>query len=95
LAYRLAAIRETFEESGILLARAVKAGHSGPLLSLSDEVRERGRKEVHGNRVRFRDWLRSVGGEADVGAFSLIASCPRTSLPAYIALLRAQPDGQH
>jgi len=65
LAYRLAAIRETFEESGILLAR----GKDGALLQLEDGVRDAGRKEVHGNKVRFGDWVRSVGGEPDVGIF--------------------------
>ncbi|KAL2261638.1 hypothetical protein VTK26DRAFT_3707 [Humicola hyalothermophila] len=63
LAYRLAAIRETFEESGILLAR--KSGSQG-LLHVPDDVREAGRKKIHGNEVRFTDWLKSVGGEPDV-----------------------------
>ncbi|KAK4446409.1 putative nudix hydrolase 7 [Podospora aff. communis PSN243] len=62
-AYRLAAVRETFEESGILLAR--RQGGS-ELLSVSSEVMEAGRKEVHGNRVKFVDWLRSIGGTPDL-----------------------------
>ena len=78
-AYRLAAIRETFEESGILLARkankeSAAAGKSqesrpGPLLDLPAEVREAGRKAVHGNSERFVDWLREKGGVADIGTF--------------------------
>lgn len=67
-AYRLAAIRETFEESGILLAR--KAGQTrehGGLLHVPDEVREAGRKLVHANQVRFTEWLEGLGGEPDVG----------------------------
>ncbi len=66
-AYRLAAIRETFEESGILLAK--KAGQSGDqgLLHVPDEVREAGRKAIHGNKIKFTEWLTSVGGEPDVG----------------------------
>ncbi len=65
-AYRLAAVRETFEESGILLAR--KKGIVGEdLLEVEDEVRERGRKEVHANRVRFGEWLEGVGGVPDLG----------------------------
>jgi 8-oxo-dGTP pyrophosphatase MutT (NUDIX family) len=63
-AYRLAAIRECFEESGILLAR--REG-GGPLLDLPAKVREQARKDVHANRVRFRDWLKGVGGEPDLG----------------------------
>ncbi|KAI1638799.1 hypothetical protein F4809DRAFT_598977 [Biscogniauxia mediterranea] len=63
LPYRLGAIRETFEESGILLAR--KGGPDGPLLELPAEERERARKAIYQNEVRFVDWLRSVGGVAD------------------------------
>ncbi|KAK1776834.1 hypothetical protein QBC45DRAFT_452906 [Copromyces sp. CBS 386.78] len=62
-AYRLAAVRETFEESGILLARR-KGG--GELLELSEEELEEGRKQVFGDRVKFTAWLESKGGEADV-----------------------------
>lgn len=65
-AYRLAAIRETFEESGILLARTA-VGDATDLLELSDDVREAGRKAVHGNSIRFVDWLKDVGGVPDVG----------------------------
>ncbi|KAM7194640.1 nucleoside diphosphate-linked moiety X motif 19, mitochondrial [Naviculisporaceae sp. PSN 640] len=62
LVYRLAAVRETFEESGILLAK--KKDAEG-LLDVSDETREAGRKAVHGNTIRFVDWLDSVGGIPD------------------------------
>ncbi|KAK4143960.1 uncharacterized protein C8A04DRAFT_36998 [Dichotomopilus funicola] len=66
-AYRLAAIRETFEESGILLAkRAGQTREQGGLLQLSDDVREDGRKKVHANEVRFEEWVREQGGEPDV-----------------------------
>ncbi|KAK4210672.1 nucleoside diphosphate-linked moiety X motif 19, mitochondrial [Rhypophila decipiens] len=61
LVYRLAAVRETFEESGILLAKT----KDGSLLGLSDQVREAGRKAVHGNTIKFIDWLVSVGGIPD------------------------------
>ncbi|KAK3335162.1 hypothetical protein B0T19DRAFT_395051 [Cercophora scortea] len=60
--YRLAAVRETFEESGILLAR--KAGSVG-LLDVPEDIREAGREEVHANHIKFTDWLESVGGVAD------------------------------
>ncbi|KAK3954908.1 hypothetical protein QBC32DRAFT_334960 [Pseudoneurospora amorphoporcata] len=65
-AYRLAAVRETFEESGILLARR-KGGSDGGLLELSEEELEEGRKEVFGDKVKFTSWLESKGGVADVG----------------------------
>jgi 8-oxo-dGTP pyrophosphatase MutT (NUDIX family) len=62
-AYRLGAVRECFEESGILLAR----GRDGGLLNLERSVREAARKEIHSQNVRFGEWLSRVGGEADVG----------------------------
>lgn len=70
--YRLAAVRETFEESGILLARRKGGeGKSGQvLLALSEEIRDEGRKLVHGNKVRFTEWLESVGGVPDTGEFA-------------------------
>ena len=67
LEYRLAAIRETFEESGILLAKKQGASRDQGLLHVPDDVREVGRKKIHGNEVRFTEWLKSVGGEPDVG----------------------------
>ena len=70
-AYRLAAIRETFEESGILLARE-KSG-SGRLLELSDSVREEGRRDVHAERVLFPTWLAQHNGIADTGKLLLAA----------------------
>jgi hypothetical protein len=75
-AYRLAAIRETFEESGILLAK--KAGQSGDqgLLHVPDEVREAGRKAIHGNKTKFTEWLASVGGEPDVGTSLRFSNSP-------------------
>ncbi|KAK4135901.1 hypothetical protein BT67DRAFT_419195 [Trichocladium antarcticum] len=66
LAYRLAAIRETFEESGILLARKPGQSQDQGLLQVSNEVLEAGRKQVHGNQVRFAEWLKTLGGEPDI-----------------------------
>lgn len=63
-AYRMGAIRETFEESGILLAK--NAGF-GRLIEVEDEEREKGRKAVHGKEIKFEEWLNKVGGRADVG----------------------------
>ncbi|KAL1411986.1 hypothetical protein Q8F55_002981 [Vanrija albida] len=64
-AYRLGAIRETFEESGILLAHG-KGGAKGQLLSITEAQRDEGRGLVHGDKKRFTDWLDTVGGVADV-----------------------------
>jgi 8-oxo-dGTP pyrophosphatase MutT (NUDIX family) len=66
-AYRLAAIRETFEESGILLARKSGQNLDQGLLQLPDDIREAGRKQIHGNQVKFTEWLKSQGVEPDVG----------------------------
>ncbi|KAF2263079.1 hypothetical protein CC78DRAFT_545311 [Lojkania enalia] len=63
-AYRLAAIRETFEECGILLARNKKTGKL--FTEISDVDREEGRKAVHAGRVRFGELLVRWGCEADV-----------------------------
>ncbi|KAI9047582.1 hypothetical protein LZ554_008295 [Drepanopeziza brunnea f. sp. 'monogermtubi'] len=64
-AYRVGAIRECFEESGILLAR--KKNGEG-LLEVEDSVREQGRKDVHAGRVRFEEWVERLGGVVDVDA---------------------------
>ncbi|KAK4968115.1 hypothetical protein LTR66_011877, partial [Elasticomyces elasticus] len=61
--YRLGAIRETFEESGILLARN---GGFGRLIEVPDEEREEGRRLVHEGGVEFGKWLAGKGGRADV-----------------------------
>jgi 8-oxo-dGTP pyrophosphatase MutT (NUDIX family) len=66
LPYRLAALRECFEESGILLARRCA---NGPLLSLDTSEREAARKAIHANKMKFTDWLASVGGVPDVGKY--------------------------
>lgn len=62
--YRRAAIRETFEESGIVLAR--NAGF-GRLIEVPEEEREQGRRLVHSNEVPFEKWLAGKGGRADTG----------------------------
>ncbi|KAI6835920.1 hypothetical protein KC340_g5104 [Hortaea werneckii] len=61
--YRLAAIRETFEESGILLAR--NAGF-GRLIEVAQAEREEGRRLVHSNQIPFTQWLAQKGGRADI-----------------------------
>ncbi|KAI9823266.1 MAG: hypothetical protein M1826_000209 [Phylliscum demangeonii] len=61
-AYRLAAIRECFEESGVLLARR-REGH-GPL-AIGDDERARARIAIHDNKLRFVDWLAEQGAVPD------------------------------
>ncbi|KAF2963636.1 hypothetical protein GQX73_g9926 [Xylaria multiplex] len=63
LAYRLGAIRETFEESGILLAR--KGDRNGPLLNLPVLERDKARKAIYDGDISFGKWLESIGGVAD------------------------------
>ncbi|ORY06375.1 hypothetical protein BCR34DRAFT_452992, partial [Clohesyomyces aquaticus] len=64
-AYRLAAIRETFEESGILLARSKATGQFFTSTMVSDKELEEGRKAVHAGRVKFGELLERWGVEAD------------------------------
>ncbi|KAL4787402.1 hypothetical protein BJX76DRAFT_319053 [Aspergillus varians] len=52
--YRNAAIRELFEESGILLA---KDQGSGKMLAVREEEREKGRREIHQKQTTFSEWL--------------------------------------
>jgi 8-oxo-dGTP pyrophosphatase MutT (NUDIX family) len=63
-AYRLAAVRECFEETGILLARD---SVSKNLVEIPDETREAVRKEIHSNTTRFSDWLNTINAVPDVG----------------------------
>ncbi|KLU90927.1 hypothetical protein MAPG_09452 [Magnaporthiopsis poae ATCC 64411] len=62
--FRAAAIRETFEESGILLA-VDAATRSGPV-ELTAAQRDAGRRVVHANEVTFARWLEDVGGVPDL-----------------------------
>lgn len=62
-AYRMAAVRETFEESGILLART----KDGRLLEVEEEERVKVRKLVHGDKIKFEDWLDEKDAKADLG----------------------------
>lgn len=63
--YRMAAVRETFEESGILLARTKE----GRLLEVDEDEREKVRKLVHGDKIKFEDWLDEKGAKADLSKF--------------------------
>jgi 8-oxo-dGTP pyrophosphatase MutT (NUDIX family) len=71
--YRMAAIRETFEESGIILAR--NSGF-GRLIEVPEAEREEGRRQVHSNKVKFESWLAGKGGKADIGKLSFDMRLP-------------------
>jgi hypothetical protein len=36
---------------------------------VSEEVREKGRKDIHAGKVRFLDWVRDQGGIVDSGTY--------------------------
>lgn len=57
LAYRLAAVRETFEESGILLA---KAPSSNALVHPDLDTATAARKAIHSDAVKFQTWVEDV-----------------------------------
>ncbi|KAF2852481.1 hypothetical protein T440DRAFT_525945 [Plenodomus tracheiphilus IPT5] len=62
-AYRLAAVRETFEECGILLAKSIKTGKL--FTEISDQEREDGRRAVHSGTIKFTDLLGIWGAVPD------------------------------
>jgi len=65
-AYRMAAIRETFEECGILLAKSKKTGKL--FTDISDQDREEGRKAIHSGTTKFADLLEKWGATPDTDA---------------------------
>ncbi|KAI4106070.1 MAG: hypothetical protein L6R37_002334 [Teloschistes peruensis] len=80
-AYRIGAIRECFEESGILLARdrdtkdaasasssSSSSSSSSLLLRLDEGERDRGRKAVHDKSIGFKEWVGKQGGVPDTGS---------------------------
>lgn len=72
----MAAVRECFEETGILLAR--RKGDESRLVHVDVAEREAARKRIHGNEVRFGDWVESVGGVPDTGmVYPLLYTSPR------------------
>ncbi|MCJ1383550.1 hypothetical protein MMC17_006664 [Xylographa soralifera] len=62
--YRVGAIRECFEECGILLAK--QAGRN-VLLEVGDEERDQARRAVHAGKMRIREWVTEKGGVLDTG----------------------------
>ncbi|KAL9576384.1 MAG: hypothetical protein Q9212_007143, partial [Teloschistes hypoglaucus] len=61
-AYRVGAIRECFEESGILLAKDPREADSLLLLRVDEGERDRGRKAVHDKEIGFKEWVGGLGG---------------------------------
>jgi 8-oxo-dGTP pyrophosphatase MutT (NUDIX family) len=70
LAYRTGAIRELFEESGILLARESKDAKS--LLSVPRDQRQNGRDAVHKGSTSLSEWLKSISPQAVLDTGRLI-----------------------
>ena len=72
----MTAIRETFEETGLLLASATSESkksellqsQSHPSLSLSEAALDAARESVHTGRTLFRDFLKQHALSADVKA---------------------------
>lgn len=71
IAYRTGAIRELFEETGVLLARESDAPDQ-PLLSLDPDVRLAGRNNVHSGKISFHAWLKEQSTTAVLDTDSLI-----------------------
>ncbi|PGH05513.1 40S ribosomal protein S21 [Polytolypa hystricis UAMH7299] len=67
--YRKAAIRELFEESGILLA---KNTITGKMVQVNAAERERGRKAIHMRETTFNSWLKKQDAAAEPDTDSLI-----------------------
>lgn len=65
--YRTGAIRECFEESGILLAKQRSA--PDVLLEVNDTKRDAARHAIHDNKVKFQQWVKEEGGFPDTGPF--------------------------
>jgi len=60
----MTAIREVFEETGLLLASKVTGTGIGP----SDAAMDHAREEIHSQRLLFRDFLSEHGLEADLSS---------------------------
>ncbi|KAF7510079.1 hypothetical protein GJ744_007183 [Endocarpon pusillum] len=69
-AYRVGALRELFEETGIVLAR--QDGTSPKLISMPQESREEGRKLVHSGKISFQAWLTQQSPNAVLDTDGLI-----------------------
>lgn len=56
MAYQIGALRELFEESGILLAKT--HAHTDQLVSIPQDVLDEGRRKVHSGKMSFQSWLK-------------------------------------
>jgi len=69
--YRVSAIRELFEETGILLVKPVNkpsiTAQSSQSYTIAESERESGRQLVHSGQAKFLDWLLSLGFEPNTG----------------------------
>ncbi|KAK2812668.1 hypothetical protein FQN50_001314 [Emmonsiellopsis sp. PD_5] len=84
--YRRAAIRELFEESGILLA---KDKVTGQMIHVNAEQRETGRHAIHRNEITFTQWLKSINEAAEPD----IATNPRRfTTQMYLYFLPLSPE---
>ncbi|CAD6442337.1 5c76d6df-178a-443d-8018-1bffc72757ad [Sclerotinia trifoliorum] len=71
--YRIGAIRECFEECGILLARPSGDDEAQRndnqrddlLLEIPSSEREKARKEIHSKNTKFASWVQEIGGKID------------------------------
>ncbi|KAL8823643.1 MAG: hypothetical protein Q9191_005675 [Dirinaria sp. TL-2023a] len=99
-AYRMGAIRECFEESGILLAKE-KLRESGTLLNLSNDEREKGRHAIHSGKTTFSEWLDTIEARADLNSLAPFTrwltpiTAPRrysTQMYLYLLPLSSSPD---
>jgi len=70
LAYRTGAIRELFEETGILLARESKGAKT--LLKVPRTQRKEGREAVHKGKTGLAAWLRDISSAAVLDTDRLI-----------------------
>lgn len=61
-AYRMCAIRELFEETGILLATK-----DGTMVDISPEERDEARANIYKRKINFGDYLTSIRAVADTG----------------------------
>lgn len=70
IAYRTGAIRELFEETGILLARGSKDAKA--LLAVSRDQRQQGREAVHSGSTTLSAWVQSISAGAVLDTDRLI-----------------------
>lgn len=64
-AYRIGAIRECFEECGILLAK--RNDGSGELLEIPEQEREKARKDIYSGNTTIQKFVKDFKGHLDAG----------------------------